>query len=72
MKPLRSLIPFRLLVPIGLVLVATPSIIGHFTAVTDFVRGAFMGMGISLEIAGVILLRRNRVSACESSIQENE
>ncbi len=66
------MIPVRLLVPIGLLLVVTPSIIAHFTVLPDLVRGAIMGMGISLEIAGVILLRKNGVSACTAGVGESE
>ncbi|MDB5124353.1 MAG: hypothetical protein JWP94_2482 [Mucilaginibacter sp.] len=72
MKSLKSLIPARLLIPIGMLVVVTPSLVNHFIAVPDFFRGLLMGAGIGLEIYGLILLRKNGSSTCKVIQQDTK
>ena len=58
--------PERLMIPIGLLLVTTPTLINDWVHLPDFVRGAFFGLGLGLETIGLVMLRRRRRmdSAC--------
>ena len=47
-----------LLVAIGLLLIVLPMLANSFTKVPDFLRGLLMGMGLVLEITGVVILRK--------------
>lgn len=60
MNSKKPLIPARLLLPIGLLLVALPMLINDFIKVPDFLRGLFMGIGIVLEIAGFVKLKKTQ------------
>jgi hypothetical protein len=68
----KPLIPARLLMPIGLLLVVLPTLINDFTKVPDFFRGLFIGTGIVLEIAGFVLQRQEGKSTCKTSRPEAE
>lgn len=51
------------LMAIGLLLVTVPFIINDWIPVPDFIRGALVGIGIGLEIAGIIRMKnRKKVS----------
>jgi hypothetical protein len=50
----------RLLVASGLLLAAMPTLLNDYIKFADFLRGALMGLGIGLEIGGLILLARMR------------
>jgi hypothetical protein len=50
--------PERLFVPIGLLLVTVPFLVNDWVPVPDFLRGALMGLGIGLEIIGIIKLKK--------------
>jgi hypothetical protein len=47
----------RLLVAIGLLMISTSIFIGHFIKFHDFLQGLFGGVGLGLEIMGLIKLR---------------
>jgi len=56
----KTPMPERLMIPIGLLLVTTPTLINDWVHLPDFVRGAFFGLGLGLETMGLIYLRRKR------------
>ena len=56
--PLR----LRILVTLGLLLIAIPFLINNYIKIPDFFRGLILGLGIGLEIIGVILLKRMKMS----------
>jgi len=68
MKHKKVLKPELRLVAIGLLLVTMPFLINDWIPVPDFVRGALMGIGIGLEIIGLIRINRRKkagVAQCE-------
>ena len=58
MPPLR----LRVLVSLGLLLIAIPFLINNYIRIPDFFRGLILGLGIGLEIIGFILLKRRKMS----------
>ena len=50
----------RLFICIGLLLVTTPTLINDWIKVPDFFRGMLAGLGIGLEIGGLILIMRRK------------
>jgi hypothetical protein len=58
LPPLRV----RIFVPLGLLLVIVPSLVNHYILIPDFLRGLIMGLGIGLEILGVIKLKEHKTS----------
>jgi hypothetical protein len=48
----------RICVAVGVLMVTTPFLINDWLHVPDFIRGLFMGIGITFEIAGLIHLNR--------------
>jgi len=50
----------RILTSSGLLLAVMPTFINDYIKVPDFFRGALMGLGLGLEIFGLILMRRMR------------
>ena len=64
MKLKKPLIPVKLFVPIGLLLLVSPTVLKDISIVLpDFFRGTLMGLGIALEIIGGIMLIKSRNSA---------
>ena len=64
MKLKKPLITVKLFVPIGLLLVVLPTVLKDISIVLpDFFRGTLMGLGIALEIIGVVMLLKSRNSA---------
>jgi hypothetical protein len=53
-QPLRV----RLLICIGLLLTIMPMLFKEYIAVPDFLRGTLAGLGLVMEIAGLILMKR--------------
>jgi hypothetical protein len=51
-----------MLVPLGLFLIAIPFLINNYIKIPDFFRGLMMGLGIGLDILGIIQLRRFKMS----------
>jgi hypothetical protein len=45
---------------IGLLLVTTPTLINDWIKVPDFFRGALMGLGLGLEIGGLVLMTKRK------------
>jgi len=58
MKKLRF--PERLWIPIGLLLETVPFLVNDWVHVPDFVRGSLMGLGIGMEIMGMIKLKKKQ------------
>jgi hypothetical protein len=58
LPPLRV----RMLVPLGLFLIAIPFLINNYIKIPDFFRGLMMGLGIGLDILGIVQLRRFKMS----------
>jgi len=58
LPPLR----LRILVTLGLLLIAIPFLINNYIKIPDFFRGLILGLGIGLEIVGVMLLKRMKMS----------
>jgi hypothetical protein len=50
--------PVRALIATGLLLTTTPLLFKDYLDMPDFVRGALEGVGIGLEISGIILMRK--------------
>ncbi|MGN6180837.1 MAG: hypothetical protein ACTHNW_16765 [Mucilaginibacter sp.] len=48
------------LVAAGLLLAAVPSLVNDWIHIPDFVRGILVGVGIGLEIIGLIRMSRRR------------
>jgi hypothetical protein len=49
-----------LFVSIGLLMVTTPTLINDWTPIPDFFRGAFTGLGICLEIIGLVMIVKRK------------
>ena len=49
-----------MLVAIGLLLVVIPPLVNYWIPLPDFLRGAFMGIGIALEIIGLVRINKRR------------
>jgi hypothetical protein len=66
MKFIKPLVATRL-VAIGLLSTVLPTLINDFCHIPDFFRGEMMGLGLGMEIVGIILLRKGNNSACKRS-----
>jgi len=61
MKSKRSLMPERALIPLGLFIICGTFLVSHdWIKMPDFVTGSLMGLGIGLEIMGVINFKKAR------------
>ncbi len=49
-----------LFVSIGLLMVTTPTLINDWTPIPDFFRGVIAGLGIGLEIIGLIMIVKRK------------
>ena len=54
--------PERLLIAGGLLLTTIPGIFAEYVKIPDFFHGLLLGMGLGLEIWGLILLKRYQYS----------
>jgi hypothetical protein len=52
----------RILISVGLLFVTVPQLLIHFMQIPDFVHGFFIGIGLALEIWGLIRMRQLRRS----------
>jgi hypothetical protein len=50
----------RLLIAIGLLMVTLPLLFKEYIPISDFFRGLLAGVGLAVEISGLVLMRRNR------------
>ena len=50
----------QLFISIGLLMATTPSLINDWIKIPDFFRGVLVGLGIGLEIGGLILMMGRR------------
>ena len=48
----------RLFLTIGLLLITAPFLVANYVSIPDFFRGLATGVGIGLEIVGIIKLRQ--------------
>jgi len=55
-----SQVPPRILIATGLLLVVLPPLINDFYPLSHFLRGFLPGIGIGLEITGLIKLRKEK------------
>ena len=55
------------LMAIGLLLVVLPTFINNFVKTPDFLRGLLMGIGIVLEIAAFVKLKKGPAAAHKST-----
>jgi hypothetical protein len=60
MKFKKYPLQIRLLICVGLLMVTTPTLINDWFPLPDFVRGALVGIGLGLEINGLIKINRLR------------
>jgi hypothetical protein len=49
------------LLAVGLLAVTLPTILKDFIHIPDFFRGFMMGLGLTMEVIGIILMRRQKV-----------
>jgi hypothetical protein len=56
----------RQLLAMGLLSTTLPTLINDFVHLPDFFRDLMLGLGLGLEIIGIILLRQRRNSVCEN------
>jgi len=57
----RPLIPEKAFIPLGLFIICGTFLVSHdWIKMPDFVTGSLMGLGIGLEIMGVINLKKAR------------
>jgi hypothetical protein len=50
----------RLLFSIGLLLVTVPTLIKNYAPIPDFFRGLLLGIGLALEIVGIVKMKQNQ------------
>lgn len=50
----------QLFICIGLLLVTTPTLINDWIRIPDFFRGLLAGLGIGLEIGGLVLIAKRK------------
>ena len=62
----KPLIPPMLLMFIGVLLVVLPMLINTFVKIPDFLLGMSMGVGIVLEIAAFVMLKKVSGAASKS------
>jgi hypothetical protein len=55
----------RVLLSLGILMATMPLLFKEYIPIPDFLHGAIEGVGIGLEISGLVLMRRNR--KCNSS-----
>jgi hypothetical protein len=60
----------RRLLAIGLLSTVLPTLVNDFVHIPDFFRGFMAGIGLGLEIMGIILLRKGNKSGFESRSNE--
>jgi hypothetical protein len=62
--------PVRLLFSLGLLMATMSFLFKDYIHIPDFFRGLFAGVGIGLEIIGMMLMRMNR-KACAADQIDN-
>jgi hypothetical protein len=62
----------RRLLAMGLLSTTLPTLINDFVHVPDFVRGFMLGIGLGLEVIGIILMRKERGAACKRMQEDAE
>jgi hypothetical protein len=57
-------LPARVLIPTGLLLVTAPSLLrdGFNIPIPDFFRGMLLGIGLALEILGIIMMKKEKIA----------
>jgi len=56
----------RLLVSMGLLIVTLPMLFKEYVPIPDFARGFLLGIGLVMELTGVVLIVRNKknITSC--------
>ncbi len=52
----------RIFISVGLLFVTIPQLLVHYFQIPDFVHGSLIGIGLGLEISGLIRMRQIRRS----------
>ncbi|HEY4198226.1 MAG TPA: hypothetical protein VGM63_21950 [Mucilaginibacter sp.] len=60
MKITQQPLSIRLLFAIGLLMVTVPTLLKEYIAVPDFFRGMLAGVGLGMEVMGIVLMNRKR------------
>jgi len=58
MKEKKIAFAQRMVIVMGLLLVTVPHVLNHWLHLPDFISGSLMGMGIGMEIIGLIKIKR--------------
>lgn len=58
--PSKQFYPELKIIAVGLLLVVIPFLVNDWVPMPDFVRGALMGIGIALEIIGLIRINKRK------------
>lgn len=66
MKNEKWPVPARICICVGLLMVTLPSVFKEYVYLPDFFRGFLVGVGLVLEITGLVLLkfRKREQGAC--------
>ena len=67
-----SQVPPRILIATGLLLVVLPPLINNFYPLSGFLRGFLPGIGLGLEIAGLIKMKQKKGKIDLSSERTDE
>lgn len=57
---------FIVLISVGLFMTTSPMLLARYMAIPDFLRGGLTGIGLAIEVMGLILLKRGEKSDCVS------
>lgn len=63
MKNRKTWMQARFLVPIGLLMVTIPTMLGRYMNIPDLLKGLLAGVGIAMELLGLVAIRRKK-SCC--------
>jgi hypothetical protein len=58
MKLKKMPAPARILICVGLLMATLPTLLADYTAIPNFLRGMLAGIGLGLEITGLVQFRR--------------
>jgi len=60
MKLKKIPVPARILICVGLLMVTLPNFIAYYVWIPHFLRGMLAGIGLGLEITGLVQFRRTQ------------
>ena len=64
MKNNKQPLTAQVLIASGLLLVTLPTVVKEYVPIPDFFRGFFAGLGLMLEISGLIVMRMKSETWC--------